>query len=962
METIDFKASFEQSPSLVIMMDLNFIILSASDAYLKVTQTIREQIVGRDLFEVFPDNPSDALADGVRNIRDSLNRVIKSKIAEKLAVVKYDIPRPEFEGGGFMQKYWQPIHTPVLDQFNEVKYVLQYVEDVTANEILIAQLALEKKLLQQVSESEKRYSLLLMKSPFAIAVLKGKEMVITLANDKIKNIWGKGNDVEGKKLFNILPEFSATEFPSLLNEVYTTGTPFYGNELLYLTQLEGITEESYFNFIYQPYLEADESISGVTVIVYEVTEMVVARKKIEESKLRFQCAVEALQGFLWTNNPAGEMEGDQPGWALLTGQSKEAYQGFGWANAIHPEDKEATLQAWLTAIQTKRKFVFEHCLKMRDGSWGQFSINAIPLFNPDGSVLEWVGVHTDITKQRKAEEALKESEQRFKQLVDLIPQKIFQSDANGEVFFYNYQWYKDTGLSFKDLKGRGWEKIIHPDDIVESRKNLESALGSGNMVEMENRILNKEGQYRWHLNRAVAIKNKEGEIMIWVGSNTDIHAQKEQKEMLETAVNDRTRALDEANRILLGQKLEQERRAENSIILSNHLKIQQELLTHANLLLVAQEEKVQVINQQLSLLNINLEERVARRTRDLAESEQRFRTMMETIPQIAWTNTVDLEVNFFNQRWYDYTGLDFNQGQRLGWQKVVHPDDLKDTFLQFNTILKTIKGGGFQTRLQSSDAKYRWHLIQLKPIKDEAGKMQLWVGTATDIQELKLLQQQKDDFISIASHELKTPVTSLKISLQLLNEMKESLALPMVANLITLSNKSLDKFTILIDDLLNASKVNEGQLHLQKTLINLSKAIGNCCNHVQLAGKYTLKFEGNMEVEVFADGERIMQIIVNFVNNSMKYAPDTKEIRIIIEKINEIVKVSVIDEGPGIEPEKIPYLFERYYQVQRNGTKYSTGLGLGLYIASEIVKKHGGQIGVDSEVGKGSTFWFTLPL
>ena len=902
METIDFKASFEQSPSLVIMMDLNFIILSASDAYLKVTQTIREQIVGRDLFEVFPDNPSDALADGVRNIRDSLNRVIKSKIAEKLAVVKYDIPRPEFEGGGFMQKYWQPIHTPVLDQFNEVKYVLQYVEDVTANEILIAQLALEKKLLQQVSESEKRYSLLLMKSPFAIAVLKGKEMVITLANDKIKNIWGKGNDVEGKKLFNILPEFSATEFPSLLNEVYTTGTPFYGNELLYLTQLEGITEESYFNFIYQPYLEADESISGVTVIVYEVTEMVVARKKIEESKLRFQCAVEALQGFLWTNNPAGEMESDQPGWALLTGQSKEAYQGFGWANAIHPEDKEATLQAWLTAIQTKRKFVFEHCLKMRDGSWGQFSINAIPLFNPDGSVLEWVGVHTDITKQRKAEEALKESEQRFKQLVDLIPQKIFQSDANGEIFFYNYQWYKDTGLSFKDLKGRGWEKIIHPDDIVESRKNLESALGSGNMVEMENRILNKEGQYRWHLNRAVAIKNKEGEIIMWVGSNTDIHAQKEQKELLETAVNDRTRALDEANRILLGQKLE------------------------------------------LSLLNQGLEERVAKRTRDLAESEQRFRTMMETIPQIAWTNTVNMEVNFLNQRWYDYTGLELNQDQHSEWQQVVHPDDLKDTFLQFNTILKTIKGGRFQTRLKSSDAKYRWHLIQLKPIKDEAGKMQLWVGTPSEIQELKLLQQQKDDFISIVSHELKMPVTSLKISLQLLNEIKESLALSMVADLITLSNKSLDKFTIFIDDLLNASKVNEGQLHLKKKLINLSQEIGNCCNHVQLAGIYTLKFEGDLEVKVYADGERIVQIMVNFVNNSLKYAPDTKEISVITEKLNGMVKVSVIDQGPGIEPEKIPYLFERYYQVQRNGTKYSSGLGLGLYIVSEIVKKHGGRL------------------
>lgn len=962
MDTINYKTSFEQSPNLVIMMDLNYTILSASNAYLKATQTVKENIVGRDLFNVFPDNPSDASADGVSNIRASLSRVIKTKIAEKIAIVKYDIPRPEVEGGGFIQKYWQPIHSPVLDEFNEVKYVLQYVEDVTGNEILIAQLALEKKLLHQVSESEKRYSLLLMKSPFAIAVFKGKEMVITLANDRIKNLWGKESEVEGKKLMDVLPELNNTEYPLLLNKVFTTGVPFYGNELLYLIQQNGREEEAYFNFIYQPYLEADDTISGVTVIVYEVTEMVVTRKKAEESKLRFQCAVEAVQGFLWTNDRTGQMQGAQPGWTLLTGQSEEFYQGFGWADAIHPEDKAATLQAWHTAILTKNKYVFEHRLKMSDGRLGQFSVNAIPLLNSDGSVLEWVGVHTDISKQRKAEEAVKESEQRFKQLVDLIPQKIFQSDAKGEIFFLNQEWYKDTGLRFEELKGRKWEKVIHPEDLAESRSNLQYSLSTGNMVEMENRILNKEGQYRWHLSRGVAIKNKEGEITMWVGSNTDIHAQKEQKEILETAVHDRTRALDEANRILLGQKLEQERRAEDSIILANSLQIQQALITNANLLLVTQEEKVKIVNQQLSLLNQDLEDRVVRRTRDLAESEHRFRSMMETLPQIAWTNTVDLEVNFFNQRWHDYTGLDLHQSQQSGWQIVVHPDDLKDTFYQFNTILKTMKGGEFQTRLKSSDAKYRWHLIQLKPIKDEAGKMKLWVGTATDIQIIKLLQQQKDDFINIASHELKTPVTSLKLSLQLLNELKESLSPPLIVNLITQANRNLDKFTVLIDDLLNASKANEGQLHLNKKYIILSHAIENCFNHAQWTDLYEFNFEGDMEVKVYADAERIVQVMVNFVNNAIKYAPDSKEIKINIEKVNGMVKVSVIDKGPGIVPEKIPHLFERYYQVGSNGTKYSTGLGLGLYIAAEIVKRHRGQIGVESAVGKGSTFWFTLPL
>ena len=141
MDSIDYKSSFEQSLNLIIMLDLSFIIQSASNAYLAATQTTRENIIGRNFFQVFPNNPADATADGESNIRASLNRVIKNKIAEKIAVIKYDIPKPESQGGGFMLKYWQPIHTPVLDEFNDVKYILQYVEDVTENETLVAQLA-----------------------------------------------------------------------------------------------------------------------------------------------------------------------------------------------------------------------------------------------------------------------------------------------------------------------------------------------------------------------------------------------------------------------------------------------------------------------------------------------------------------------------------------------------------------------------------------------------------------------------------------------------------------------------------------------------------------------------------------------------------------------------------------------------------------------------------------------------
>lgn len=1106
MDTLDYKSSFEQLPSLVILLDLNFNILAVSNAYLKATKTVREYIMGQNLFDVFPDNPDDTTADGEYNIRASLNRVILNKITDKIAVVKYDIPKPAIEGGGFILKYWRPVHTPVFDEFNNLKYIIQLVEDVTENETLVTLLASEKKLLKQVADSEKRYSMLLMKSPFAFAVFKGKEMVITLANDSIKKIWGKGFEVEGRPLFDLLPELKDSPFPGLINEVYTTGIPFYGDELLAQLLRKDKLENSYFNFIYQPYLEADETISGVTIIfyevtsqvllkqaiaeqlksekkalkrieesntryytmlmqspfafcimkgndlvitlandkiksiwkkganvegkpllevlpeltnqpfpdmlrevyttgnpiyaneilvtfmnngkiedryfnivfqphheadqtisgvitiAYEVTEMVLARQKVEESEHRFQGAVEAVQGILWTTNSDGEVEDVQQAWAKLSGQTKEEYKGNGWANAIHPEDKTYTLIAWNKAVIAKTKFICEHRIKLKDGSWGQFLVRAIPLFNPDGTVREWVGVHLDISIRRRAEEAIKESEKKFKQLVDSMPQKISQSDAIGNVIFLNQQWLNDTGLCFEELNDFKWIKALHPNDMENVVRNWKTAVDTGNMFDMECRILNKRGEYIWNLSRAVPLKNEQGEITMWVGSNTDIHEQKEQKMFLEKAVKERTKALDESNKILVFQNKEQQNRAQDLIILSGNLKIQQQELSKANFLLTKQEEDVKVINSQLYQLNRELEQRVDSRTKALEVSEHRFRSMMETIPQIAWTNTIKLEVTFYNQRWYDYTGLNFEQTKLSGWQKVVYPDDLQDTLQQFRNILKTMEGGGFQARLQSSDNQYRWHLIRLMPIRDEAGQMQLWVGTATDIQELKLLQQQKDDFISIASHELKTPITSLKLSLQLLNELKLSLPTPLVPNLIIQANRSLDKFTLLIDDLLNSSRANEGQLHLNKTKFILSKIIDDCCSYVRIEGIYTIKTVGDMEVEVYADAKKIEQIMINFVNNSIKYAPKSKEIYISIETLNDMVKVSVADKGPGISKENLQHLFDRYYRVESNGINYAAGLGLGLYISSEIVKKHGGQIGVNSEIGRGSTFWFTLPL
>ncbi|MBD1384422.1 PAS domain-containing protein [Mucilaginibacter rigui] len=255
----------------------------------------------------------------------------------------------------------------------------------------------------------------------------------------------------------------------------------------------------------------------------------------------------------------------------------------------------------------------------------------------------------------------------------------------------------------------------------------------------------------------------------------------------------------------------------------------------------------------------------------------------------------------------------------------------------------------------------RWLKTTGRAYYDDQDKPVSVSGTMIDITESKAYDQQKDDFISIASHELKTPVTSLKAALQLLDRMKANPSPQVLPKLIEQSNRSMDKISTLIEDLLNLSRMNEGQLKLDKTKFTIAHMLNQCCNHVRVAGKHELILQGDEKLEVKADEHRVDQVIVNMVNNAVKYAPNSKQIVFNVEKVGNMARISVKDTGPGIAPDKIVHLFERYYRTDASGYQNS-GLGLGLYISAEIIRKHGGEIGVDSELGKGSTFWFTLPL
>jgi two-component system CheB/CheR fusion protein len=280
----------------------------------------------------------------------------------------------------------------------------------------------------------------------------------------------------------------------------------------------------------------------------------------------------------------------------------------------------------------------------------------------------------------------------------------------------------------------------------------------------------------------------------------------------------------------------------------------------------------------------------------------------------------------------------------------------------FKEALKNIQAEGgvdVQVRLNRADSKLQWLNIKGKTETNKAGKAVKLVGVINDITNDKIIERHKDDFISIASHELKTPVTSLKGSVQMLQRDANRQS-DRTKRLVAQASRGINRISLIIDDLLNAGKNYRDQIELRKTNFNLFELVQEIVELFASTDVPAVTITGKKNIVVHADSERIGRVLTNLISNAVKYAPGTAEIKVELIDHETYVKISVIDQGPGIVAEKIPLLFDRYYQAAGQ-QEQNSGLGLGLFICANIVRKHGGEIGVDSVPGKRTGFWFTLP-
>jgi PAS domain S-box-containing protein len=405
---------------------------------------------------------------------------------------------------------------------------------------------------EKLRASEERFRSMINQAPVAIGILNGRNMTVETANLPMLEIWGKDASIIGLPLLEALPEIKGQGFMELLEEVNNSGIAHYGFETLAWLHRKGKLEEAYFNFVYAPVYDATGTSSGIIVVATEVTQQVKVKIALQESERRFRNLIEeapvAMNLFVGRellielpNEPMLKFWGK--GNTVLNKPLREALPELEGQSFFEILDDVYTSGIEYAAQEARADLIV-------NGQVGTYYFNLTykPLRNAQGQVYAIMSMAIDVTGQVLARRAIEESELRFRTLMEAIAQMTWTNTPDGELNFFNQRWYEYTGLSPEQTKSLSWEAVLHPDDLAYTLDAYKKSLADGTNFVIENRYRRgSDGMYRWHLNRAIPIRDETGGIVIWVGTATDIHEQKQLAANLEELVQARTKALEASN-------------------------------------------------------------------------------------------------------------------------------------------------------------------------------------------------------------------------------------------------------------------------------------------------------------------------------------------------------------------------------------------------------------------------------
>ncbi|SDP59979.1 PAS domain S-box-containing protein [Mucilaginibacter sp. OK268] len=817
---------FETLPQPYLILSKELYILTASNAYLQLTGKMRAELLEKHLFDVFPKKPDWAADEG--GIAFSLEQILETSKPHQLPVTRFDTPDHE---GKLQERYWDTAHTPVLDPDGDICYIIHHTQDVTEKVIaernLNASLEKEKAAAARAGQLSRQMEKLFDEIPAQIAIFTGPDLVYEFINPQYEKEFFPGRKILGKPLLMAMPEIVGLPVWEAVQHVYKTGETYAGNEICVplTSEIGGKTEDHYFNFIYQAIRNEKGDITGVLSFKYDITELVMAKKRLEQTGKELSALNEGLA------------------------HANEEIQ-------VTSEEIQSANEE-LSATNEELFRTQQNLLKLNNELESRVELRT----------LELLSAQADATGQTE----------RLKRFFMQAPAAICVLDGPNFVF---------------ELVNPPYQQLF-PGRKLTGNPLLEA------LPELKDQLI-------WDI-----LKN------VYKTGNTF-----EGKELLVPMAREANGPIEDRYFTFIYQARYDGTNKVDGIMVF--------VFEVTEAVLVRQKEK---------------------------ENEERFRFLLNAMPQQVWTARPNGKLDYVNEVICEDFGRSADDIIGQGWQTFIHPDDQQACLKKWLTALRTGHEYLVEFRLKFQDGQYRWHLARAVPLI-ENGEIKLWLGTNTNIDIQKNNEQKKDEFLSIASHELKTPLTSIKAFNQLMMRINDP---PKLNDLIQKSAAHVLRLEKLISDLLDVSRINAGKMDYNMETFNFYEMLKDTIDGVQhTTASHQIILESAEDITYTGDRFRLEQVVNNLLTNAIKYSPEANTITVncTLHEDNSLI-VSVQDFGIGIEEKNLSRLFERYYRVDNTAMRFE-GLGLGLFISAEILKRHNGSFWIESTPGEGSTFFFRL--
>lgn len=703
----------------------------------------------------------------------------------------------------------------------------------------------------------------------------------------------------------IWSEFSLQSYDGQTNskfaakDVFANGKSVYNNQVL----LQRKDKDLFYLFeSFEVHKDRDGSVLNIVHFFSKMRDELNFRSdKITSTKseARFRALVTATSDIVYRMSPEWKV--------LLEVRSQDfisdtACPNLSWIEKYLPSDEqEYVLQVIRNAISNKSVFELEHRVLLADGSIGWTHSKAIPLLNEEGDITEWIGMASDVTARKRAENSIHESERRLRFIIGSMPQKICTTLPNGDVEYLNPIWESYSGFSPEKLRICGWSSIIHPDDLAESLIKWEQSIQTKAIFQHEQRLRRVDGEYRWHITRVFPVLDHFDKIVMWIGSSTDVHDLKLVTESLAE----------------LKRKSEQQKRLYETILNNtpdlvyvfdlNHR------FTYANKAL-------------LTMWNRTWEDAIGKNCLELGYPEWHAAKHDNELEQVKETKqALRGDVPFlgpYGRRIYDYIFV---------------------PVLNAKGDVEAIAG---TTR----------DITDLKNMENKLLKAARTLGEA---------DRRKDEFLAILSHELRSPLNVICGYVELLKmegqdcqdfkiylnaiERSANAQVQLIADLLDVSRIVTGKLTLDISS-----------FELESAVDGAIESVRFAAEAKGIELKKTI--EENIKYFV-GDQTRIQQIIWNLLSNAIKFTSIGGKVHILVKKNGSNIVLTVCDTGKGIEAESLPHIFDRFHQEDSTKSRRYEGLGLGLSIVRHLVELHGGAVTAESQgKEKGAVFTVSLPI